>query len=113
MPEVADALGTPPVDPSPASTTSVGRGHGLQGGRDRLEHSQRRGEVFEDLASDDLGCRELVEVFQGIVAQPGDVEVDLVSGGELVVAERLETLGLYALNSVPDACNKPTPEPED
>ncbi len=60
------------------------RGHGLELG-------QCRGEVLDDLAGDDLGGGQVVEVLQRLVAQPGDVEVDLVPSDQLVVGERLRT----------------------
>jgi hypothetical protein len=42
----------------------------------------------------------LVGVTECRVAQPGDVEVDLVTGDELVVGEGLEPLGLFQLVDV-------------
>ena len=52
----------------------------LKFGRDGLELRQRRRQVLDDLSGDDLGRREVVGILQRLVAQPGDVEVDLVPG---------------------------------
>jgi len=52
-----------------------------------FELHQRRSQVFDDLAGNDLRRWEVVHVFEGLVAQPRDVEIRLVPGDELVVSE--------------------------
>jgi hypothetical protein len=73
-----------PID---VAVTGIGRHASLQCQRDCLELGQRRRQVLDDLASDDLGSGEVVEILERLVAQPGDVEVDLVPGEQLVVVE--------------------------
>jgi hypothetical protein len=41
--------------------------------------------VLHDLLRDDLGRQGLVRVTEGGIAQPGDVQVGLVAGHDLVV----------------------------
>jgi hypothetical protein len=66
----------------------------FEGFGDGGELGESCGEVFDDYAGDDLGRKKAVGVLQARVFQPGDVEIDLVAGYQLVVAERLEPLGL-------------------
>jgi hypothetical protein len=70
---------------------------GLQRSRHGLELRQGSGEVVDDLAGNDLRCREVIEVLERGVLQPGDVEVDLVPRNELVIAEGAESLALDPL----------------
>lgn len=53
-----------------------------------LELGERSGEVFNDLAGNDLGGRQIVDVFQRVVTQPGDGEIDLVPRDEFVLLGR-------------------------
>ena len=50
----------------------------LKGSRHGLELNQSSGQVLNDLAGDDLWGRKVVQVLQGLVTQPGDVQVCLV-----------------------------------
>lgn len=68
----------------------------IKGVRDSSELGERCCEVVNDLAGDDLGRQEAVSILQAWILEPGDVEVDFVSSDELVIAERLEPLGLDA-----------------
>ena len=43
---------------------SLGPIGGLKRCRDRLELGQRGGEVLDDLAGDDLGCGQVVEILK-------------------------------------------------
>jgi hypothetical protein len=51
----------------------------LQPDGDSLELSEGGGQVLNDLTSDDLRSRQVVEVFERLVTQPREVEVDLVA----------------------------------
>jgi hypothetical protein len=62
--------------------------------RDCCELFQRCGEVFDNLACDDLRWRKIVEILKGLVTQPGEVEVDLVSGDKIVASRRLYRITL-------------------
>ena len=57
-------------------------------------------EVFGDLGGEDGGGGEVVDVFEAFVAEPEEVEADLVAGDELVVGVPLEAVGLLALVAV-------------
>ena len=52
---------------------------GFQTRRDGLKLRQRRGEVFDNLAGDDLGEGSVVPVFERLVTQPAEIEIDLVA----------------------------------
>ena len=47
--------------------------------RDRSELRQRGLQVLDDLLRDHLGRGQVVHVLERLVAQPGDVEADLVA----------------------------------
>jgi hypothetical protein len=64
---------------------------------DGRELGERGGEVINDLAGDDVGRWQTVDIFEGVVGKPCEVEVDLVASDELVVGERLPVLGLRSL----------------
>ena len=57
-------------------------------------------EVFGDVGGDDFGSREVGGVFEGLVLEPEDVEVDLIALEEVLVGEALEALGLRALEAI-------------
>lgn len=78
----------------------VGWHSSLKGGGDGLELRQCRREVLDDLPRDDLGCGQVVQVLQRLVAEPRDVEVGLVPRDEVLVVERVEPLGLSACRPV-------------
>jgi hypothetical protein len=61
----------------------------LEGRRDGGELLECCCEVLDDLAGDDLGRGQVVEVLKGLGAQPQPrgVEVGLVAGDKLVVVE--------------------------
>ncbi|WP_409468419.1 hypothetical protein [Streptomyces sp. HC307] len=59
----------------------------LDGRRDGGELLECCCEVLDDLAGDDLGRGQVVEVLKGLGAQPRDVEVGLIAGDKLVVVE--------------------------
>src|SRR5665647_3402088 len=71
---------------------SLNSGAILKGSRDGLELGQGSGQILNDFAGDDLRGRQVVEVLQGLVPQPGDVEVGLVPCHQLVVSEEPVTL---------------------
>lgn len=52
-----------------------------------FELGESSSEVLDDLAGDDVGGRQVVEVFERVVLQPGDVEVGLVARDDLVVRD--------------------------
>jgi hypothetical protein len=56
--------------------------------------------IFHDFGGDDVWCREICGVFEGVVFEPEDVDVDLVAFGEVVVGEALEALAFDALVAV-------------
>jgi hypothetical protein len=80
----------------PGHGGSVSPRPGLQGCSYCLELDQRGRQVLHDLSGDDLRGGQVVEVLQGLVAQPGDGEVGLVAGDQLVIGERPEPFGLDA-----------------
>jgi len=57
-------------------------------------------EVFQDVRGDDVGSRKVRRVFEGLVFEPKDIEVDLVALDEVVVGKRLETFAFRALVTV-------------
>src|SRR5665647_2861539 len=68
-------------------------------GCDSLELGQRSGQVLNDFAGDDLRGRQVVQVLQGLVTQPCDVEVGLVPCHQLVVGEEPEALRHHPLRA--------------
>jgi len=48
---------------------------------------QGRGQVLDDVAGDCVGRGQVVNVVEGVVLQPGDVQVGLVTGDDFGVAE--------------------------
>ena len=65
--------------------------------RHRLELRQCRGQIFDDFPGDHLGRRQVVRIFQRLIAQPGDIEVDLVAGENVVIGVCLPPLGFNPL----------------
>ena len=64
------------------------------------ELGERRFELLDDLGGEHTGRRQVAGVLEGLVAQPGDVEVRLVPSDQLVVGEPAEPLGLDPLAAV-------------
>ena len=66
----------------------------------RSRRTGERGlEILDDLLRDDFWRREVVHVLEELVAEPCDVETDLVALEEFVVGEPFEALALLALLS--------------
>jgi hypothetical protein len=89
--------GARPGHPERGDPQRVGRARRLRSGGHRLGLGQRSGEVVDDLPGDDLGRRQVVDVLERGVLQPGDVEVGLVTRDEFLVREPAEALALLAL----------------
>jgi hypothetical protein len=66
-------------------------------GRDEGELIQGRLQVLDDLGRDDLGRGQIVGVLQALVAKPEDVQAGLVPLDQVLVVERVESVGLCAL----------------
>ena len=86
-----------------SSRSVVCRGRRRERLRDRGELRERGFEVLDDLLRDDLRRREVLEILERLVAEPDEVEADLVALEELVVGEALEALRLAARCSGPRA----------
>src|SRR5664280_2806626 len=78
---------------------SLNSGSQLKCGCNSLELHQCSGQVLDDLPGDDLRGREVVQVLQSLVTQPGDVEVGLVPCHQLVIGEGLAPLRLNPLRA--------------
>src|SRR3954471_10425780 len=89
--------GARPGHPERGDPHRVGPARRLRSGGHRLGLGQRSGEVVDDLPGDDLGRRQVVDVLERGVLQPGDVEVGLVTRDEFLVREPAEALALLAL----------------
>jgi hypothetical protein len=63
-------------------------GTGQELGADRLELLQGGAQVFDDLGGDRVRVREGGGILQAFVAEPEDVQADLVALEQLVVGER-------------------------
>ena len=61
---------------------------------------ERRLEVFHDFGSDDVWRWKIGGVFQRIVSEPEDVEVDLVAFDEVVVGKTFEAFAFAAFVAV-------------
>ncbi len=80
-----------------ATAACIALGGGLQPRGLRLEPGEGSAQVLDDPVGDDLRGGQVVlvfEVFEGLVPQPGDVEVGLVAGNQLFAGECLEPHGL-------------------
>ena len=73
---------------------------GLEGVLDGLELGQRHAERLDDLGGEDVGGRQVVGVVQALVAEPEQVERELVAGRDLVVVVALEPVRLFRPLSV-------------
>ncbi len=61
---------------------------------------QGRLEILYDFSREYRGVGQVVGVFQGFVAKPGDVEAELVAFLQIFVVEAAEAFGLFAFVSV-------------
>ena len=90
------------------SLQAGGRPFSVRRPRERLsdggELGERRLEVLDDLLRDHLGRRQVVHVLERVVAEPDEVEADLVALDQLVVGEALEALRLDPLACGSPAC---------
>lgn len=57
-------------------------------------------QVFGDFGGDDFGGGEIGGVFEAVVFEPKDVEVGFVALDQVLVGERLEAVGLFALVAI-------------
>jgi hypothetical protein len=57
-------------------------------------------EILYDFSREYRGVGQVVGVFQGFVAEPGDVEAELVAFLQIFVVEAAEAFGLFAFVSV-------------
>jgi len=69
---------------SPASSSPDEDGPRDSSVRHGLELGESGSQVVDDLAGDDVGGRQVVDVVQGVVLEPGDVEIGLVAGHEVL-----------------------------
>jgi hypothetical protein len=54
---------------------------------------QRGFQVFDDFGGDDIRRGQVGGIFQGLVAQPEDVEIDFVAGDQFFVGEDAPAAG--------------------
>ncbi len=57
-------------------------------------------QVFDDAGGQRAGGGEVVGVFEAVVAQPEEIEAELVAFEQFIVAEGVETLAFLALVAV-------------
>jgi hypothetical protein len=57
-------------------------------------------EVFDNFRRDHIGIGKIRAVFERLVFEPEDVEVEFVALGQLFISETLEALGFFSFVAV-------------